>query len=56
MKQREPHRACLRCYGHAISLEDLQPVIVSPRGIVHKAGQIPGRTECGIQIPPTWRQ
>lgn len=54
-----PKRVCLRCYGHAISLQDVPHTLVSPRGKVHKLGEQPGvvsKTECGATITPAWTQ
>jgi hypothetical protein len=47
-------KVCRRCYGHAVSLEDvtaptrmIRPYVVSPKGYVHKPVVETGKTECG---------
>ena len=51
---REPKKVCRRCYGHAVSLEDVTrpsrmilPFVVSPKGYVHRPRHALGLTECG---------
>lgn len=47
-----PKKVCRRCYGHAVSLEDvtrptrmIRPFVVSPKGYAHKP--VSSKTECG---------
>ncbi len=49
-------RACNRCYGRSISVEDLSPIwIVSQRGTAHNNIGGEGKTACGIDATgPTW--
>ena len=49
-----PKKVCRRCYGHAVSLEDVtQPTrmirafVVSPKGYVHRPFDGENKTECG---------
>lgn len=58
-KEIEVRRTCNRCYGHAISVDDLAATgfyIVSRYGTAHdtRSGDA-GRTNCGIDATgPTW--
>jgi hypothetical protein len=44
---REVKRACNRCYGRAVSVNELEYEVVSRYGTAHKEG-MNGKTACGI--------
>lgn len=54
-ERRLVRRACNRCYGRGIAVEELERIeVVSVYGTAHAAGE-EGKTDCGIDATgPQW--